>query len=59
MNKSITPWIPTLITIVLGAAAASTPQAQSYLAAHPTVSALVAAAYAILKGLLPSPVAGK
>lgn len=49
-------YLPTIIAIVTAAAVAATPAIQTVLAAHPTVSVIVAALYAILTHWLPSPV---
>lgn len=52
-------WIPTVVTAILGVVAAFSPQIQDVLSAHPAISVVLGAVYAIIKGLLPSPVAGK
>lgn len=48
-------WLPTALTVVLGVIATLTPQIQGALSAHPGAAAGIAAAYAIIKGLMPSP----
>lgn len=50
-------WIPTVVTAVLAAIGVLTPQIQALLAAHPSVGILLGAVYAVVKGLLPSPIA--
>lgn len=49
-------WLPTVVTVVLGLAAMFTAPVQAFLVAHPQAAALLAAVYAIVKGLMPSPV---
>jgi hypothetical protein len=51
-------WIPTFLTLGLTAAGAFTPQIQHYIANHPTAGLLVAGLWAVLKGVLPSPLDG-
>jgi hypothetical protein len=53
----MTAWIPTIVTLLVTILAAVA--APDWVAAHPVVAAVVAGIYAIVKGLLPSPVAPK
>jgi len=51
MNK----WLPTITTIILGVIGSFTPQIQDAIAHHPGVALVLGTGYAILKGLLQSP----
>ena len=48
-------WLPTVFSLVLGVFAVLTPDIQSAIAAHPNLATGIGFAYAILKGVLPSP----
>jgi hypothetical protein len=48
-------YLPTILPVVTTAAIAVAPQVQAGLGRHPIISAVVAAAYAILAHWLPSP----
>lgn len=48
-------WIPTIVTVVLGLAGAFTPQIQGLVSAHPATATVFAAIYAVVKGLLNTP----
>jgi hypothetical protein len=50
-------YLPTIIAAATGMAIAIAPQLRAALAAHPEVTTVVAAAYAIVAHWLPSPVA--
>ena len=49
--------LPTIIAALTAVAVAVAPQIQAVLAAHPTISVIVAAVYAIIAHWLPSPAA--
>lgn len=49
-------WFPTFITIALGGLAAATPDIQKAVAEHPNFATGLVTAYAIIQGLIPSPV---
>lgn len=49
--------LPTIIAALTAVAVAVAPQIQAILAAHPTISVIVAAVYAIIAHWLPSPAA--
>jgi len=53
---SYTKWLPTVITLVLTLIGILTPAIQHYLSAHPAASTVLVGIYALIKGLLPSPV---
>ena len=48
-------WIPTVVTVVLGLAGAFTPQIESLVSSHPASAVIFAAVYAVVKGLLNTP----
>ena len=48
-------WLPTAITVGSALAAALYPQAQSYIVSHPSQAVLIAGLWAVLKGLMASP----
>ena len=48
-------WLPTFVSMLLGAFAVLTPDIQSAIVAHPNLATGIGFAYAILKGVLPSP----
>ena len=50
-------WLPTAITAFLGILAAFSEPIQGFISAHPMAGVVLGAVYAIVKGLLPSPVA--
>ena len=50
------PWVPTAITVGLALLSALEPTINSYVAAHPQQAVLLAGVWAILKGLMKSPV---
>lgn len=52
MQKS---WLPTFLTIALGAVSAATPQIQEEVGKHPDLAISLITAYAVLKGILPPP----
>ena len=52
----MTKWIPIAVTILLALVGALTPQINAYVAAHPAAAMVIAGVYAVLKGLMPSPV---
>jgi hypothetical protein len=51
-------WLPSLLSAGTAALVALSPQIQAGLAQHPTAAAALAALYAILTHLLPSPLQG-
>lgn len=56
--NSFKSWIPILITIGTAVVAAVTPNIQHFWSAHPTVTVVLAGVWAVIKGLLPSPLQG-
>lgn len=52
----MTKWLPTIVTLIVTLIGVFTPQVEAFVSAHPAVAALLAGVYAIVKGLLPSPV---
>lgn len=48
-------WIPSLITVIVGALTAV--GAPDWIASNPTAAVTIGVIYALVKGLLPSPVA--
>lgn len=49
-------WIPTIVTVILALAGALTPQISAFVTAHPEAATILAGVYAVIKGLMPSPV---
>lgn len=49
------PWLPTFLTIALGAVAAATPDIQAQIVKHPEAGIVFATVYAAIKGILTSP----
>ena len=52
----MTKWIPTATTLILTIISANSDAIQTYISHHPQVAVILAAVYAIVKGLCPSPV---
>lgn len=49
-------FIPSFVTLALTAASLFAPQIQAFVTAHPSAAAGLAGVYALIKGLLPSPI---
>ena len=49
--------IPSLVTLTATAVSLFSPEIQAYIGGHAAVATVVAGIYALIKGLLPSPVA--
>ena len=49
-------WLPTLFSVGMGVFALLTPDIQTAIVAHPHLATGLGFAYAILKGILPSPI---
>lgn len=54
-KKKAAAWGPTALTIGLGALATLTPEIQQAVSQHPNVALGLGTLYAILKGIMPSP----
>ena len=52
----MTKWIPTVVTLLGTIISVMTPAILNYEKVHPQVVLILAGIYAIIKGLLPSPV---
>lgn len=52
-------WLPTFLTVALGGLAAATPQLQEQIGKHPDFATTLITAYAVLKGILPTPLQPK
>jgi hypothetical protein len=55
-EEFMTKWVPTIVTLLLTIAGMFAAPIQAALSAHPTIGLLLGGIYAIIKGLLPSPV---
>lgn len=59
VEKDPMKWLPSVITLCVTAVGLFQPDLQSYVGTHPQVAVAVGGIYAIVKGLLPSPVSSK
>jgi hypothetical protein len=50
-------WLPTIVTVAIGALSSLSPDIQAIVAQHPNLAIGLGTAYALLKGFLPSPIA--
>jgi hypothetical protein len=52
---NMTKFIPSVVTLVLTAASLFSTEIQTFVAGHATIATVIAGVYALIKGLLPSP----
>lgn len=55
-GKNMVAWIPSFVTLALTIAGLFNAPIQSFISSHPTAGIAIGGIYAVLKGLLPSPV---